>query len=214
VDFGSEIYRIGRRGKHRPFRLARCLEGQRGADREERDAEDARPVERDPVAPEQAPAVDLGAHGELARDQDPHRRRHADARAGVRDREDDDQAHHAAEQHPPRLVDGSLEAGDAVAGEDEDHERDSGGQDGRERQRLEHADPLAETRHEGDLDRSREAGGHRQRRRQHVAGHSRTLPPPSDRRVAGHRLVARELRLEHALAARQAGQLAAKLLDA
>ena len=63
--------------------------------------------------PEEAPAVDRRAHRELAGDEDPDRRRDADARACVRDREDDQQAHDAAAEHPPRLVQRPRVAGDA-----------------------------------------------------------------------------------------------------
>ena len=64
-------------------------ERQRRADAEQADAERARPRDRDLVDAEQPEPVDHGAHHELARDQDPDRRRRADPRLRERDREDD-----------------------------------------------------------------------------------------------------------------------------
>jgi hypothetical protein len=128
-------------------------------------------VEGDPVRAEQSPAIDRGAHRELAGDEDPHGRRDSDARAGVGDREDDQQPHQAAEQHPPRLMDGTGEAGEALVGQEEDHDRDSRRQRRGEGKRLEHADALAEPRHERDLHRAGEAGRHGQPGRKRASGH-------------------------------------------
>ena len=49
--------------------------------------------QRDPVEPEQAPAVDRHAHRELPRDEDAEGRGDPDPRAGERDRGDDHEAH-------------------------------------------------------------------------------------------------------------------------
>ena len=122
------------------------------------------------------------------------------------------------------------EAGEALASEDEDHDRDSGRQSGGEGERFEHADALAEPRHERDLDRAGQPGGHRKHRRNRAPGHGRQRYSPSwsapdlrevllqvarvgrqplpGRRLSGHRLVAGELGVEHALAAGQARELA------
>ena len=160
-----------------------------------------------------------------------------DPGAGVGDREDDDQPHHAAEEHPPGLMDGSLEAGDAPAGQNENHDGDPGGEGGREGERLDHPDTLAEPRHQRDLHRAGEAGRHGQDRRKRATGHRRERysPDPSsaadlrevllqvagvgceplpDRWLSRHGLVARELGVDHALAAGEARELAPELLDA
>ena len=118
-------------------------------------------MEGDSLRAEEAPTVDRGTHDELAGDENPHRRRDADARAGVGDGEDDQQPHDPAEEHPPGLVDGSGESSEAAACDDEDQESDHGCQGGRESERAEYADPLAEPRHESDLQRAGEAGRNR-----------------------------------------------------
>ena len=69
---------------------------------EQPDAEGARPRDADLVDAEQPEAVDDRAHHELSRDQDPDRRRRADARLREGDREHDRQPHHAAQPHPGR----------------------------------------------------------------------------------------------------------------
>ena len=61
-----------------------------------------RPADRDPLDAEPAVAVDHGRERELGGDQHRGRRDDADARPRDRDREDDERAHDAAEQHPLR----------------------------------------------------------------------------------------------------------------
>jgi uncharacterized membrane protein YczE len=132
---------------------------QRRSDRQQDDSEESRPVQRDALGAEQAPMVDRRAHQELARDEDPDRRRDADARARVGDREHDQQAHDAAQQHPPRLLQGPRVAGEAVADEDQRRAGEHCGQQGGEAECLQHPDPLSEPRHDGDLHGAGDAGG-------------------------------------------------------
>ena len=70
---------------------------------------------------------------------------------------------------------GTPEAGDAVAGEDEDDERQAGGQRSRERERLEDSDALAQPRHQRDLDGAGKAGRNSQSCRERTPGHGPTI---------------------------------------
>ena len=132
-------------------------------------------MEPDPLRAEEAEAVDRRAHHELPGDQDPDCRRDTDPWARVRDREHDQEAEHAAAQHPPGLMNGVGVAGDAAAADDQHREREHRGQQRREAERLQHADPLAETRHDGDLHRAREARSNREDCCERASRHGLTL---------------------------------------
>ena len=62
-------------------------------------------------------------------------------------------------------MNGPTEAVEALAEEQENHDSERSSQRRGEAERLEHADPLTEARHERDLDRSGEAGRDGERRR-------------------------------------------------
>ena len=66
-------------------------------------------------------------------------------------------------------------AAEGKRGEEEDHDCDGGRDSGRERQRLEHADALAEARHQRHLHGARQSGRHSQPRRKCASGHGSTL---------------------------------------
>ena len=82
---------------------------------------------------------------------------------GDRDREDDHDAHHAAEEHPLRARESLAETADAPARDEEDDERQGGADEHGARQRLEAADAVAEPSLGGDLHRPAEAGDERER---------------------------------------------------
>ena len=101
-------------GRHR--RSLALVERQRSADPEQHHADGARPRERDALDAEPAVAVDRDAHRQLARDQEPDRRRRAEPRRHDRDREHDDDAHAAAaDPVPPRRAERVAEAREALA---------------------------------------------------------------------------------------------------
>src|SRR5690242_17099231 len=81
-----------------------ALERQAGADPQQDDADHAPPADPDLVGAEPSVAVDRRARRELAGEQDRDGRDHADARAGDRDREHDDDAHQRAAPEPDGLA--------------------------------------------------------------------------------------------------------------
>ena len=123
---------------------------------------DSWPRDRDPLHPEPAMAVDDGREGELRGDQDCSRRDDADPRSRDRDREDDESAHHAAEQHPLRRAEGVAHAGQRPAGDEQHGERDDRADQRGRRDRLQAPDAVAEPSLHGDLHRPAEAGGERE----------------------------------------------------
>src|SRR4249920_3793529 len=83
--------------------LRLLLQREAGADPEQDDAEHAPPPDTDPIRAQEAVAVDRRTGRELPCEEDRDGRDHADARAGDRDREHDDHAHHRAAPEPDRL---------------------------------------------------------------------------------------------------------------
>ena len=91
---------------------------------------------------------------------------------GDGDREDDERAHDAAEQHPLRRAERFSDAGQRAACEDQHRERDDRSDERRGRDRLEASDAVAEASLNGDLHRSAEAGGDRKKSRYSGRAHA------------------------------------------
>src|SRR3989442_348499 len=103
------------------------------------------------------------------------RLRSSDRRAGVRDREDDQQTQDAAHQHPPRLVQGPPVAGCATTLDEQQAECEHGRHERGKAERLEDADPFAEARHDRDLDRPGQSGGYCECGREPPGRHGSTI---------------------------------------